>query len=92
MTRTIQTIVASAIVALILVVAVAARGGVINLGSPTWSALDAKNVALAEASRYVQQLEARLKADDAKNAALAEAERYVQQLEARLKAYHEGQP
>ena len=92
MTRTIQTIVTAAIVVLILVVAVAARGGVTNFGAPTWSALDAKNAALVEANRYVEQLETRVSAFDAKNAALVEANRYVQQLEARLEAYHEGQP
>jgi hypothetical protein len=85
MTRTIKTILATTVVVLILVVAVAARG------SQTWSALDARNAALVEANRYVQQLEARVNAFDAKEAALIEAERYVQQLEARLEAYHEGQ-
>jgi hypothetical protein len=89
MTRTIQTIVASALVVLILVVAVAARGGV---NTQTWGALDARNAALIEGNRYVQQLEARVNAFDAKEAALIEGNRYAQQLEARLKAYHEGQP
>ena len=89
MTRTIQTILATAAVALLLVVAVAARGGV---NTQTWSALDARNAALTEGNRYIQQLEARVNAFDAKDAALTEGNRYAQQLEALLKAYHEGQP
>ena len=88
MTRTIQTILATAAVALLLVVAVAARGGV---NTHTWSALDARNAALIEGNRYVQQLEARINAFDAKEAALIEGNRYVQQLEDRLEAYHEEQ-
>ena len=88
MTRTIQTILATAAVALLLVVAVAARGGV---NTQTWSALDARNAALTEGNRYVQQLEARINAFDAKEAALIEGNRYVQQLEAQIKAYREAQ-
>ena len=57
MTRTIQTILATAAVALLLVVAVAARGGV---NTQTWGALDARNAALIEGNRYVQQLKDRI--------------------------------
>ena len=87
MTRTIQTILATAAVALLLVVAVAARGGV---NTQTWGALDARNAALTEGNRYVQQLEARINAFDAKEAALIEGNRYVQQLEDRIEEYHQG--
>jgi len=87
MARTTQTIVASAIVVMLLVVAVASRGGV---NTQTWSAADARNAALIEGSRYVQQLEAQLTAFDAKDAALIEGNRYVQQLEDRLEEYHQG--
>ena len=87
MTRTIQTILATAAVALLLVVAVAARGGV---NTQTWGALDARNAALIEGNRYVQQLEARINAFDAKEAALIEGNRYVQQLEDRIEEYHQG--
>jgi len=87
MTRTIQTILATAAVALLLVVAVAARGGV---NTQTWSALDARNAALTEGNRYVQQLEARINAFDAKEAALTEGNRYVQQLEDRIEEYRQG--
>ena len=87
MTRTIQTILATAAVALLLVVAVAARGGV---NTQTWSALDARNSALTEGNRYVQQLEARINAFDAKEAALIEGNRYVQQLKDRIEEYHQG--
>jgi len=87
MTRTIQTILATAAVALLLVVAVAARGGV---NTQTWSALDSRNAALTEGNRYVQQLEARINAFDAQEAALIEGNRYVQQLEDRIEEYHQG--
>ena len=87
MTRTIQTILATAAVALLLVVAVAARGGV---NTQTWSALDARNAALTEGNRYAQQLEAQINTFDAKEAALTEGNRYVQQLEDRIEEYHQG--
>ena len=84
MTRTIQTILATAAVALLLVVAVAARGAV---NTQTWSALDARNAALIEANRYVQQLEAQINTFEAKEAALIEGNRYVQQLEAQINTF-----